>query len=87
MSWIEKINILEKEPKVLSKKEKVSKLKVNLDTRKKSWEFAKNISGINLEKANYLARIDDVSKICNNHKEEFLKGCSEKFDLHLLYLA
>jgi len=88
MNWIEKNNEVPIKKEVhKTNTELLNWLKISLETRTQHWDFAKDIFWTNLEKANYLARIDEVTKTCNNNKEEFLKGCSEKFNLQLPYLA
>jgi len=64
-------------------KEKLAKLTTNLETRWEQSELAKNIFWTDLEKTNFLARIDEVSKMCNKNKEQFLNICSQNLDLKL----
>jgi hypothetical protein len=64
------------------KKGPLKKLKITVQTRWEQWELAKKISGNNLEKINFLARIDYLSnKINNTNIEDFLKLSKESLNL------
>ena len=69
----------EKLPK--NNKIKLEKLKKNIETRTQHSKLAENI-WFNLEKVNYLARINDVAEMCNENKDEFLNICNNNLWLN-----